>query len=223
METKSAFGSWTIQGLFLALTPLLLPLFNWPVLKPEDKVAAIVGLAGWLWAFIGRLRQGDLHVTTPRVVGVFLLTLVPLAAACQTAPQVAAQTAHLDSGAPQSAPVDQGRSFVYAPTWVIGSGTIDHSKPGIDAAGDVKAAESLRTGTTQGGSMTSTPTQDNSGLADAAVKAAETFLSSVDPTSAAGALAKKAVAAAKAKAPDAAALLEEAKKADAKPGTAPPQ
>lgn len=141
---------------------------------------------------------------------------------CQAAPVAQAQSARQDSGAPQTSPVSQRDVFIYAPTIIAGTNN-DPNAHHVDASGDLRSAESLRTGTQAGGAQTSSPTQDNSGLADAAVKAAETFLSTVDPTSAAGALAKKAVAAAKAKAPDAAALLDEAKKADVKPGTAPPQ
>lgn len=87
METKNALSSWTIQGLLVALTGVLLPFFSWGGLETGAKTAAVVAAVGWVWAFIGRLRQGDLHVLEPRLVPAILpFALVLGVAGCGTLP-----------------------------------------------------------------------------------------------------------------------------------------
>lgn len=114
-------------------------------------------------------------------------------AACQAAPQTVAQGA----GAPQSAPVSQERSVIVNLSLINGSGAISgEHRTGPDASGDVKAAESQRSG-----AQTSTPTQTVSVDPAAVAKAATDLLATVSPTGQAATLANLAVAEAKAGSP----------------------
>jgi hypothetical protein len=113
-------------------------------------------------------------------------------AACQTAPLVAPQAAAQTSGSPQSSPVGQERA-VSVTINMTGSGTISgQASSRVSSDGDVRSAESQRTGTmTSSPSNTSTQENDLSGAIEAAKDAVLAYTTG-GATEAAG-LAAKAV------------------------------
>lgn len=117
-----------------------------------------------------------------------MLLLAFALTACQAAPVVQGQSGRQDSGAPQSSPVAQPGNFVFAPTYIYGDHNAANTHP-VDASGDLKAAESLRSGALTGGTQSgSSQSVDPAAVGDAIAKDVEALGKTVSPTGAAAGL-----------------------------------
>lgn len=187
---KPIYASMTMQGLFAALLSILAALPAWSKMSAFEQGALVSAGASWIWALIGRFRQGDIKIIPGKASAAFLFVCLGLGlglAGCAATPQVAAQKGNeagaLSGGVSPTAPVNQGMSPIITnvfPVLVIGNGTASESPEAIaslvkalgttvnaghEANGDVKAQ-----GRQEGGGQSSS--QESGQKADAKTDAA---------------------------------------------------
>ena len=59
MDTKNAFGSWTVQGLLVLIVISIAHYFKWtpPDSAVADAIKLVLGLGASIWAMIGTFRS----------------------------------------------------------------------------------------------------------------------------------------------------------------------
>lgn len=176
---KAIYSSMTMQGLLVSLFSILAALPAWKTMSGGEQGALISAGAAWVWALIGRLRQGDIKILPGKATAALLVVgmSLGLAAGCAATPQVAAQRGNeagaLAAGVSPTAPVNQGMSPIITnvfPVLVIGNGGAPMSpesvgalvkamgtevNAGHEANGDVRAQ-----GRQEGGGQSATQSAD---------------------------------------------------------------